>query len=570
MGLVEYEKIWFLGISAEIAEGENPNHLVLVAQELYTGQKVVVGKGDFKCASLFDVGESVLVVSFFASIEMGAFLSQEWTLPVNLLDLFAEFRCQHNGLRPIDGFTFADALHVYGIHESWHYCGHTMNDDYGGRPMPVVGADDWAQGCGTYVSDLGLLFSAMKDKIDLPRALFRGSYMQAIAVMERNGVPIDTDALDWFRANWDAMKIKLISAVDEKYRVFDGTIFKINKFKRYLVENGIPWPRLESGELDLADETFKFMSARYPCLRPLREIRSILSKLRSIKLLVGKDGRNRCSLSPFRSKTGRNQPHNSKMIFGYPTWLRNLIKPEEGRVIVYIDFEQQEFGIAAALSSDKNMTQAYETGDPYVAFAIQAGVVPEGATKQSYPEERAMFKECLLGILFGMGADKLAIRIGKSQDEAQDLLDSHRLLYVRFWEWADSLLEKALLTNEMVAKLGWRIQLSGEVNERSLLNFPMQANGSEILRLACVMITEAGVKISAPVHDALLIEASIDRVEEDIIQTQALMQRAGEIVLGGFKLRTDVYRVPYPERYIDPRGTEIWSIIKGFKNTIKS
>ena len=44
--------------------------------------------------------------------------------------------------------------------------------------------------------------------------------------------------------------------------------------------------------------------------------------------------------------------------------------------VAYVDREQQEFAIAASLSGDAAMQAAYLTGDPYLAFAKQAGAVP--------------------------------------------------------------------------------------------------------------------------------------------------------------------------------------------------
>ena len=82
-------------------------------------------------------------------------------------------------------------------------------------------------------------------------------------------------------------------------------------------------------------------------------------------LAVGADGRNRCLLSPFRSITSRNQPSNAHFIFGPSCWLRSLIQPEPGRAVAYVDWSQQEFGIAAALSGDTAMMEAYTSGDPY-------------------------------------------------------------------------------------------------------------------------------------------------------------------------------------------------------------
>ena len=83
----------------------------------------------------------------------------------------------------------------------------------------------------------------------------------------------------------------------------------------------------------------------------------------------------------FSSKTGRNQPSNSKFVFGLSAWLRGLIKPSPGYGLAYIDWSQQEFGIAAALSGDHRMQEAYLSGDPYLTFAKQAGAAQADATK---------------------------------------------------------------------------------------------------------------------------------------------------------------------------------------------
>jgi DNA polymerase I-like protein with 3'-5' exonuclease and polymerase domains len=84
-------------------------------------------------------------------------------------------------------------------------------------------------------------------------------------------------------------------------------------------------------------------------------------------------------------------------------WLRGLILPEEGCGLAYIDWEQQEFGIAAALSGDANMLEAYDSGDPYLAFAKQAGAAPPNATKASHGTLREQFKACALAVQYGMG-----------------------------------------------------------------------------------------------------------------------------------------------------------------------
>jgi DNA polymerase-1 len=108
----------------------------------------------------------------------------------------------------------------------------------------------------------------------------------------------------------------LIAAIDADYGVYEGRTFKQERFAAWLARNGIPWPYLESGKLDLGDETFRQQAKAYPLIAPLRELRSALSELRLNELAVGSDGRNRTILSAFRSRTGRNQPSNSRLIFG--------------------------------------------------------------------------------------------------------------------------------------------------------------------------------------------------------------------------------------------------------------
>ncbi len=79
----------------------------------------------------------------------------------------------------------------------------------------------------------------------------------------------------------------------------------------------------------------------------------------------------------------------------------------------------------------------------------------------------------------------------------------------------------------------------------------MQANGAEMLRIACILMTEAGIRVCAPVHDAVLIEAPLDELEERIGQAQDLMREASRQVLGDFELTTDADIFRYLERYRD-------------------
>jgi DNA polymerase I-like protein with 3'-5' exonuclease and polymerase domains len=195
-----------------------------------------------------------------------------------------------------------------------------------------------------------------------------------------------------------------------------------------------------------------------------------------------------------------------------------------------------------------------------LSFAKQAGAVPQDATKASHGDIRELYKACVLGVQYGMGANSLALRIGGPPILARDLLRAHRETYRVFWRWSDAAVDFATLRGVLHTVFGWKIRVGETLNPRSLRNFPMQANGAEMLRLACCLAIERSIEVCAPVHDAVLICAPLDRLEKDVAATRAAMAEASRVVLGGFELGTDVSKiVRYPERFMDARGVVMWN-----------
>lgn len=543
-------------------EGNLPEPVCMVVREWPSGRTKRYWQSDLRQMSVapFPTGEKTLCVAYYASAEIDCFHSLGWPRPTNLLDLFVEFRCLTNGLRLTNGSGLLGALLYFGLPCNSGEQKDAMRDlVLTGGPWSAAQQLEILDYCETDVVALDQLLAAMEDEIDWPRALLRGRYMQAVSCMQMNGIPLDVEVLELLRSKWGAIQDQLIAAIDSDYGVYEGRTFKTDSFEAYLIANDIPWPRLESGRIDMCDNTFRDMARSYLQIAPIRELRSALSEMRLTNLNVGDDGRNRCLLSPFRARTGRNQPSNSKFIFGPSVWLRGLIKPRPGWGLAYVDWSQQEFGIAAALSGDYYMMEAYRTGDPYMAFAIQASAVPPTATKKTHEAEREQFKACVLAVQYGMGEASLAARINQPVARARQLLELHRRTYRRFWNWSDSAVDEAVLGGRLWAGFGWQIQTQSELNDRSLRNFPMQANGAEMLRIASILLTEAGIQVCAPVHDALLIEAPLEDLDQAIATTKSLMQEASRIVLDGFELGSDVKEVRYPDRYMDKRGAVMWN-----------
>jgi len=539
--------------------GNRPVPVCLVAHELRSGRRFRVWRDQFGLAPPYATGTDVLFVAYYASAELGCYRVLGWPMPERILDLFTEFRARTNGLNTPAGNSLLGAL-AYFVLDGM---GAAEKDDM--RALILRGGP-WSDSerlailnyCEGDVDALRRLLVAMWSKVDLPRALLRGRYMAAAAAMEHAGTPIDTTMLELFRAYWTDIQDQLIAEIDAAYGVFDGRTFKAEHFAVWLATNDIPWPLLESGNLDLSDDTFRQQARAYPAVSPLRELRSSLSDLRLNDLAVSADGRNRTLLSAFRSRTGRNQPSNTKFIFGPSVWLRGLIKPPPGHAVAYVDWSQQEIGIAAALSGDQALQAAYQSGDCYLAFAKQAGAVPHDAIKATHGTQRELFKQCMLAVQYGMEWQSLALRTAQPGIVARDLLRAHRQTYRRFWEWSDAAVDQAMLVGAIHTVFGWPIRIGERSNPRSLRNFPMQANAAEMLRVACCLATERGVEVCAPVHDAVLICAPLKQIEDDIAAMRAAMAEATRDVLAGFELNTDVKVTRWPDRYMDPRGRQMW------------
>jgi hypothetical protein len=575
--LDRFAQVWAVDFEFIAKPGERPAPICCVGVELRSGREIRLW-GDAMCQPL-PIGDDAVFVAYYAPAEMTSYLALGWPLPMHVLDLFAEFRIFANGrdgMFGICGASLLAALEYFGLsHLDPETKTHWRERILAGPPYSDVERDGILDYCASDAVALRFLLPALMARVAsrphwLEHALLRGRYTLAVARMEHTGTPIDLPVLSGLVEHWGELKSALIDQVRADYPIFDGTTLKMDRFERWLTEQGIPWPRTVTGRLSLAEDTFATMAKAYPIVAPIREVRDNLAKLRLADLAVGADGRNRTMLSPFRAKSGRNQPSASKFMFGPSVWLRSLIRPGPGRALAYIDYSSQEIAVAAALSGDAAMQRAYESGDPYIAFAIDAGLVPLGATKASHKAVRERCKAVVLGTLYGMQETTLAESIGVPVAEARALIRAHRRTYATFWDWSQRVVDTAMLRGYLDTCFGWRLHVTPETRPTSLLNYPMQSHGAEMLRLACCFLTEAGIAVCAPVHDAVLIEAAEGDIDTVVATARELMGRASRIVLGGFEARTDAEVVRHPQRYMDPRGNDMWGRVTQLLETIET
>jgi DNA polymerase-1 len=551
------------------ADGNIPHPVCLVATEVRTGRVVQVWEDELAQMkeAPFDTGADTLAVVYYGSGDLQACMALNWQLPVFVLDLFAEFSARVNGLDPESGRGLVGAMAWYGL-DSMDAQEKDSNRNLALRGGPWTDEErrrllDY---CAADVRGTAAVLDVMckRGHINLPAGLLRGRFIQAIAHMEFNGIPVDTDLHALLDKHWFRIQDELIRTVD-RFGIYDGRSFRQKQFAKFLQDRGITsWPRTKkSGVLRVDDDTFKMMGELYPELEELRQLRKVLGKMRLSDLPIGSDGRNRTLLSPFGASTSRCTPSTSKFAFSLAAWLRSLIRPQPGMAIAYLDWEQQEFGVAAALSGDENMMKAYRSGDPYIMLAKMCKAVPADATKQSHPAEREIFKTLILAIQYQMSPQSVATRLGWPLLQGEQYIALYKRTFPRQWGWSDGAVDQGFRQGKLSTVFGWPIHVTHKTRARSLRNFPSQANACEMMRLAACYLTEAQIRVACSVHDAFLIEAPATDIDETVRTAQRLMARASVDVLKVMELRSDAKVIRYPDRYIDPRGAAMWGQVMG-------
>ena len=554
---------WCIDFEYSSKPGEPPRPWCVVGRCVETGEVVRVWLDGKRVKCPFPAPHRL--VAHYAMAELGCYEALGWEMPEAVVDTLAEARTIR-GQRPIGGWGLLSCCHWAGLQtmSSEHKDG--MRELAMGDQVPPEQREDLIDYCQSDVEALAGLWRFLRPHVDLPLAELRGRYLIALTRVETRGIPVDVGLVTQLRDGWDEVKSAVRAAAVETYPGVlreDGS-FASAGWGDWCRANQIHWPELASGSLALDEETFKKMADRHPEVRVMSFTRKMLGQTKPFQWPLGPDGRLRCMLSPFGSDTGRNQPSTSKYIFGAPSWMRRAISAPRGSVLAYVDFSSQEFALAAALSGDRAMIEDYACGDPYIGLAVRAGAVPPDATKGTHPKERTAFKVTTLAVGYGMGPLSLAGQLGLSLSGAERLIRLHKKAYPRFWDWKQNAIDEVVTGGTISTKFGWRRSHRGPSDRpTSIGNFLTQAGGAETLRLSVIALEEAGFRVVAPVHDAVLVELSEAEATAELAEVRRLMERAGETVTGGLTIRTDADVIPSGGHFEDARGTEMWELLEG-------
>jgi DNA polymerase I len=574
----------------EVPVGDLPDVLCMVAhvldEKLQHVQTIKRWRGEFGAAPPFDIGPDTLVVAYSAWAEMTCFKVLDWKFPVHIFDQHAAYLAASNLLLPYDPDEerikqkkgLEAACVRYGI-EGWKGINKKeIAKDIGEGRWHKYGRAGVEAYCEEDVRvETELLRAQLHDRCDyrghiaLPaadveRVLHWSNYSsKSIALIQARGIPWDVPLWNLVQENKIAIIRELLRQFDPSFGEQDSIYdleghWSYERFKGWLVRRGIlTWPHLESGALDTSGDAFRLMYHE-PGIENLHTLRDSVGFINKATLPIGRDGRNRPSLFPFGTATGRNAHAQSP--FNAHAGVRGFMLFPPETIGAYIDWRTQEVGVAAERSDDKQLKADYLSGDVYHALARMCGLTDDPDPihwKKTEPAMRDRMKALQLGINYGMGVPSLARGLNRHPLIASEIIERHKRRCPRYWEWRDDMVHIAMMDRRIESTHGWPLRISNSPNKRTLYNFPMQSGGAEMLRLAAWRLCEAGIVPIMLVHDAILLEESdMEKIEH----AKEIMEAAGRDVLGGFKVDSSFdQKLSGGARYSDkrPKAKELWN-----------
>ena len=574
------------GGEAHLVRGDLPNVLCMVAhvldENLQHVHTIRQWRGEFGTAPPFDIGPNTLFIGYSAWAELTCFMALGWKFPEHVFDLHTAYLAASNVLLPYNpdevrkrqSKDLTHACRAYGI-EGWESIDKkAIAKDIGEGRWRDHGREAVINYCEEDVQKSLLLFrEQLRGRPRLPatsvkHVLHWSNYAaKAVAQIQARGMPIDVPLWNLVQENKSAVIRNLVKKFDPSYGSDDPIYssdgeWSYERFEHWLINIGVvAWPRLESGRLDISSDAFRLMYY-ISGIEELHALRDSLGVIMRAKLPIGRDGRNRPSLFPFCTATGRNA--HSKSLFNAHASMRSFMVFPEDTIGVYLDWRTQEVGIAAALSGEQGLMNDYRDGDVYYALAKLCGLTNDPDQKRwkiDQPAVRQRMKSLQLGVNYGMGVPSLARGLDRHPLVASTIIERHKATYPRFWEWRDEQVQAAMLDRKMETVFGWPLYISSSPNKRTLYNFPMQGNGAEMLRLAAWRLCKAGIVPNMLIHDGILLEVSN---REEIQVAMEIMKAAGRDVCNGLEIGVDIDQMlERGARYRDKRpvAQKMWGEI---------
>jgi len=535
----------------------------------------------------FDFDETLLI-SYNAIAEVGSHLALLHGRPQNVFDCYVETARLHKPMRMGKGaLTLLSTAQHYGIEDKMSEAEKEDNLDLilrrnNYKDLPFEYSKEEQKQILKYCeADTKLLREVfikqvceIEQKLNLKteedfqgelwRILNRGYAVGCVAQVERNGIPIDTTLVSKFNKYWPVVKNNLIKEVNQEIDVFnDDQTVSFEKFNQLIRRNNLDrkWPRMKTGNFTTNKKVIK-QNLNNEDISKFNELRNLQNMTKLTNYEPSGDGRVRTNFNMFGTVTSRASPSSSKYVFSASKWARNFIRPSYGNWLVYLDYSSQEPGVMGYLSGDENLIKAYHSGDIYLHTAKLFGMAPEDATKKSHPKERAIFKVLYLANSYGQGPLAVAEALKCSVARAKELQNKYRKVYNKYFTWNDGIIEAGLTNKYLTTNYGWQRHINNLFTvkdgkkkhiHKSLMNWPIQSHGAEILRMALMDLTDNYFKVVALVHDAVMLEIPIPEFQQRLEEAKQIMVDASVKVVGGpIRVDQDIIKTNYKQ--LDENG----------------
>jgi DNA polymerase I-like protein with 3'-5' exonuclease and polymerase domains len=277
---------------------------------------------------------------------------------------------------------------------------------------------------------------------------------------------------------------------------------------------------------------------------------------------LGRDGRIRYHQFAFATHTGRSLGLGKEALMQLPAWMRGLIQPRAGEVVLAADYAAQEVAVAAGLSEDQHLRTAYEAGDPYRQIALLSGVWNDETSEGQARRIRRLFKSLVLGKLYGMALPTFRRRSGVPHAQAARVWQFFDRRFSRCLDWQARTVAQAQKRGWIRTRYGWKALVYSSTRTTALLNWLIQSTAADILRLATILMAEAGFMSLTTVHDSVLVSVPEGEEEARGAALVEIMQEASTVAVG-IPMRVDLQIIRPGERLLTADTWPMWERVMG-------
>ena len=480
---------------------------------LFDGEKLSVRSGN----TVFTTTDEELITAFFGSDcqKITAFAKPHYRFAMAhggaLKNLVTDAEiCGYLLNTSASDYTIEKLCAEYGA----HYC--AENQPF----ADLASLDDLTARLREEIEAQGM--TKLLDQVEMPLT-------EVLASMEHTGILIDRQGvLDFGR--------DLSEKIEETQQmIFDdaGHEFNIASPKQLGVvlfeELGLPAKKKTKSGYSTNAEILEELRAFSPVVDNVLKYRQY-TKLSSTYVTglvdkIAEDGRIHTSFRQTETRTGRissTEPNmqNIPVRTELGSKMRKFFRAPEGRVLVDADYSQIELRVMAHLCADKNMIEAFTSGeDIHTSTAAQVFDLPPVMVT---PEMRSAAKAVNFGIIYGIGAFSLAKDIGTSVPKAKQYIADYLAKYPKVGQFMDKTVDEAAKTGEVTTMFGRKrripelsssnkmLQAAGK---RIAMNTPVQGTAADLIKMAMINVYRRlkaeglDAELILQVHDELIIEA---------------------------------------------------------------